>query len=474
MMMFRGWMGRFAPVLLVSLLLMPAATPATAQEVPYTAIVVEDNVQVRAGAGRAYYVVGELDRGALVEVEEVIFGWLKVVPPEGVHSYISKAFVDARGEGRRGEVNSNRTRVTAASVEGPGNSYREQTLLNRGAAVRIVDEEGSFYKIEPPAGTFVFLPPGSVRRASDMEAAQEPEQPAEQEAEPAAEPEQPTEAEPTEQVADDEADQPVEVADSNGEAETDIEGAVTSEDLPELAGDESGQEDQDSLMPTPDQRVDEGDADATADDEALTENATEPEAEEAVAEQPREEVDTPAISEALREVEHRHVPAFDLPLEEQPFERMIADYRAVLANNDDLPTGDQRLIEHRLSLLERNQRIAETLVRVAELRDASARTDRELDERQRERDRRRPNYDAVGELLASTVYDGRNLPQLFRVVDPATGRTLGYVEPGDQVNPRRMLGRVVGIVGDRRLDPGLRLRVFDVRRIDVLESAEVD
>lgn len=502
MMMFRDWLGRVAPVVLIGLMPMLAAKSATAQDVPYTAIVVEDNVQVRAGAGRAYYVVGELDRGELVEVEEVIFGWLKILPPEGVHSYISKAFVDARGEGRRGQVNSNRTRITAASVEGPGNSYREQTLLNQGDEVRIVDEEGSFYKIDPPAGTFVFLPPGSVRRASDMEAAEEPaesdasseqasdEQPDEPQATadetevmeahadtpPADEGEAPgvegAEAEPREELADTTDSEDETVAQTGEAADEEVAQTEADDDAAtaEADADEGDTVDADDTASATADADDEADADAVADSEM---DAADGDAnDEIIAETPLEDVDTPAVSDALREVEQRYLPAFDLPLEEQPFDRMIAAYSQVRGQNDDLPESDRRLIEHRLDVMERNQSIAATLIRLAELRDSADETDRALDERQRERDRRQPNYDAVGELLASTVYDGQNLPQLFRVVDPATGRTLGYVEPDDQVNPRRMLGRVVGIVGDRRLDAGLRLRVFDVRRIDVLESAE--
>ncbi|MEX0654011.1 MAG: hypothetical protein WD534_07160 [Phycisphaeraceae bacterium] len=480
---FRNWTGRLSPIIALTALLLAPVGPAAAQNTPYTGIIVEDNVQVRAGAGRAYYVVGELDRGKLVEVEEVIFGWLKIVPPDGVNSYISKAFVDASGEGRTGTVNANRTRVTAASIEGPGNSYREQTLLNRGATVKIAGEEGSFYKIAPPANTYVFLPPGSVRREADMEAARQPVEDDEDTAaestprrpEPEDDPEPATdpavapsddadtdsEAEPTtrDQTSDDADD--VEPAETDREADAEAKDAAADVvDEPAAAGAEEEVQTQEP-----------GEAET-----ATTEQPVEDEAEDAVevAEAPAEEaeqVETPAISDALREVEQRHLPAFNLPLEEQPFDRMIADYQAVRESEGDaLPQVDRRIIAHRLATMERNQRLASTLVRLAELREQSEQTDRELEQRQQERDARRPDYDAVGELLASTVYDGRSLPRLYRLVDPTTGRTIGYVEPSDEIQPRHMLGRVVGIVGDRQLDPGLRLRVFNLRRIDVLET----
>ncbi len=36
----------------------------------------------------------------------------------------------------------------------------------------------------------------------------------------------------------------------------------------------------------------------------------------------------------------------------------------------------------------------------------------------------------VGQLLASGVYNGDSGPRLFRLVEPASERTLAYVQPG--------------------------------------------
>ena len=78
----------------------------------------------RAGAGRSFYSVGELKKGTPVTVDEVVFGWYKIKPPQGIYSYISRAFVDAYGDGKTGKVNTNRAAVRASSVNGPGESYR--------------------------------------------------------------------------------------------------------------------------------------------------------------------------------------------------------------------------------------------------------------------------------------------------------------------------------------------------------------
>ena len=120
-----AWMDVVVWILLVS------AQPALAYEVPFTGLIVDDQVTVRSGAGTAYYEVGKLQRGTVVRVEEVIWGWQKIVCPEGVYSYISKAFVDAKGDGQIGFVNSDGVEVKAGDVRGPGHSLRVQVVLNK-------------------------------------------------------------------------------------------------------------------------------------------------------------------------------------------------------------------------------------------------------------------------------------------------------------------------------------------------------
>jgi len=78
------------------------------------------------------------------------------------------------------------------------------------------------------------------------------------------------------------------------------------------------------------------------------------------------------------------------------------------------------------------------------------------------------DYVAVGRLAASTVYDGRLLPKLFRVQDPATSRTIAYLRPDDGFDLTEMLGQLVGIVGTKAYDGGLRLNTIRPKRIDLL------
>lgn len=78
------------------------------------------------------------------------------------------------------------------------------------------------------------------------------------------------------------------------------------------------------------------------------------------------------------------------------------------------------------------------------------------------------DYVAVGRLEVSTIFDGDQLPQLYRLQDPGTGRTLAYIVPSDDVGLTMMLGQLIGINGSKSYDSGLRLEIIEPQRIDVL------
>ncbi|HMN96903.1 MAG TPA: hypothetical protein PKC43_10430 [Phycisphaerales bacterium] len=111
--------------------------------------------------------------------------------------------------------------------------------------------------------------------------------------------------------------------------------------------------------------------------------------------------------------------------------------------------------------------------RLAEVRRLQARqgADLEVIRGRRVAVEARQPYVAVGRLNASTVYDGRRLPLLFRVQDPSGGQTIGYLEPGGGFELTSLLGQLVGIVGTRSYDESLRLNIISPTRIDVLTTA---
>ncbi|MFW6032860.1 MAG: hypothetical protein ACOCTI_05760, partial [Phycisphaeraceae bacterium] len=155
----------------------------------------------------------------------------------------------------------------------------------------------------------------------------------------------------------------------------------------------------------------------------------------------------------------------EMPLTEQPVERMLKAYQR-LERQPGLPRLDQRIIDRRIAALQRNLTLARTLREVRQAREV-AEQEPDMPERPVTPDQ----FDIVGQLRASSVYDGETLPRLFRVVDPDSGRTIAYVEPGDAIDAG-MPGQVVGIVGQARRNADYAARLIDVRRAAVLGATD--
>ncbi|MBM4104840.1 MAG: hypothetical protein FJ257_00800 [Phycisphaerae bacterium] len=115
----------------------------------------------------------------------------------------------------------------------------------------------------------------------------------------------------------------------------------------------------------------------------------------------------------------------------------------------------------------------EIQARVAELRRLQAQDliDLEAIRQVRRLIESRSDYVAVGRLNASIVYDGRSLPLLYRVQEPGSGATVGYVIPTSDFTVGELTGQLVGVAGDIQYDESLRLNLITPRRIDVLTDA---
>jgi len=445
-------MPRFFTALLMVLL----TSPTLAQDTPFTGIVGDDNVDVRSGAGRAYYVVGKLETGQMIQVEEVLFNktWYKVRVPDTICSYVSKAFVDAQGDGTTGTINADDTEFKAASLRGPGESYRVQGTFDRGDAVQIVAEEGNFYKITSPDNAFVFIPAGSVRQATAAELAQ---------ARQAAQAENEAEAE--------------------AEAENETNNTGQSNTTPADPGPAPGPAPEpgpgSEPEPGPEPRPEPGPGPVMPDDIETPEPEPEPQPEPepgpttdgtttpepgALPDKPDVIVTTPARSDALKAVELDVLPYFQLPLEQRPLDHIEQQYTAV-QEAGGLPDIDQQIITVRLRLITRQREILDAMNRARLARDAE-RPQTQIPEAQ-DAPRAPVEYQAVGILQVSGVYNGQNLPRMYRLVDPS-GRTLAYVVPTPAIDGSGQLNQLVGVVGQTSYDPALKLQIITPTQLDTL------
>ncbi len=153
---------------------------------------------------------------------------------------------------------------------------------------------------------------------------------------------------------------------------------------------------------------------------------------------------------------------------DEALEELLAEYSRTRAEaGDDERLGaqlDMRIEWLKLRIATRDQRRSIE----AALNNATDRS-RQLDQQVADWRKGRA-YALVGRLVVSTVYNGERLPRMYRVqtVSPVDGatRTLGYVMPNAEVEAK--LGCVVGVVGEPRFDPQLRLVIIRPDQIDVM------
>lgn len=432
-------------------------------DLPFEGVVVQEMVRVRAGAGYQFYVVGELRSGDRVRVDEVIAGWFKIVPPPKTFSFVSKAFVDTQGEeGKVGVISKDRTPIWSASVNGPAESYRRQLDLMKDDSVQVVGEVGSYYRIRPPKNTFVFVSPGSVRPASKADlTTQGGAGSSVKQQEPATPPSSVVDSQATGTTLQ----SPLLL---QGTTPHDIQSAspslVTADPalISPLGSDVSASDHGENAIAT-----------NTCRSEAI--QAGEPASVPNVAREGEKlaklgsgtgRVQEP-VREAVRDTEEALLAALEQPLEEQPLDDLLARYNR-LAEDPALPSSDQRIVRARLAHLNRNLQLAAVLEEIARVRSELT-----PPESVQPAAPASPGYGAVGQLLASGVYDGGALPRLYRLVEPSVMRTIVYVRPGPALDPKKSLGNFVGLVGQIREDPVSHQRVMEVERVDVLEPTGV-
>ncbi len=77
-------------------------------------------------------------------------------------------------------------------------------------------------------------------------------------------------------------------------------------------------------------------------------------------------------------------------------------------------------------------------------------------------------YAMVGKLALSNTFDGRLRPLMYRVQDPESGRTLGYLPANKDFELSGLVGQRIGVVGKTDWNPTWRVSVVDGTRFDIL------
>ena len=139
----------------------PAAAAPADETFPHTGQIKGNNIYVRSGPNLRAYPVAKLSAPARVTVIGRSNEWLRIAPPAGVFSVISKQYVKLSADGTTGTISGDRVRVRAGSdlvtLGDITKHWAFQRHLNAGDVVTIVGEGGDFYKIAPPDRVVVWI-----------------------------------------------------------------------------------------------------------------------------------------------------------------------------------------------------------------------------------------------------------------------------------------------------------------------------
>jgi hypothetical protein len=447
----------------------PTVGQSDAGDDAYWARVTADDVYIRAGAGDSYYPFGKVEKGDFVKVIGRKFDWMRIVTTGPTFSeffgYVRYPAADTRifQVGSNGKTGRTLGRVDLLAPNyntdyDPAQSWKRILDLPPDTQLAILETiQGDNrivhkVKLPPDAEGWIsnrFLERADPQAVATWMASQAPTgKPAEKPAPVVEEPQ----VKPAEKKPGDSAE-----SDALGREEPTVEPPTTPEQQP-------AETDPADVGEPESNETDGADAAAAADQQAIEMGGEDDDA--SAADDGGKAPPTPAerladLDEIYDELRDEPIETAEvLPLRDLYLE-LIEDARAERAN------AVARYAEARARQLELWSELQQQRREIAELRGRVETTAEETKVARRAMAEGGP-YAGVGRLVASTVYDGRRLPKLFRLQDPGTGRTVAYLRPSEQFDLESMLGRLIGVAGEKRYDGGLRLDVIRPARIEEL------
>ena len=414
-----------------------------------------EDVHVRCGADSSYYAFTTVTKGSLVLVRGEKFNWARVGATgsnfEDAWGYVK---YPASETGRFTVSNDGSTGTTmgATPILAPNmnaddlaHSWRQLCILPRGETLTIIEtstvEKDGLHAV-PHAVHKVLLPEqaeGWINMA-DLELVSDGTEPGEDPVEDAVVAEHPIEV-PEPVVVDEDVEAPVESSD------------IVSEVIPWNSPAVTGDEFIDSILGDWIQHT-------------LEEEALESLEEELLEESPVEEVVEVELTPLqLLEATYEGMAIADLEPEELVClheEYLLAGESEVDPIRAEFARMRARQIEIYATLLEQNGTIGGLVEQIGNSTRTAA--EREL------AIANTGDYEVVGRLESSAVFDGSERPRLFRIRDAKTGRTVAYMRPEQVAIASTMLGQHVGIMGLLSYDPTLEVNIVQAARVDLLAS----
>ena len=78
------------------------------------------------------------------------------------------------------------------------------------------------------------------------------------------------------------------------------------------------------------------------------------------------------------------------------------------------------------------------------------------------------DYVIQGRLAVSVVFNGQDKPIMYRIEDPLSGRSLGYLAPSASLDLSSLLGQRIGVVGSMQFDKDFNVTVVEPDRVDLV------
>lgn len=432
---------RFSPIAAVAFLT-PAALVATAygqlQSVtPYYAYVTVDKATARSGDNDRFYKVGELAAGDIVVVDGEGNSWSRISYPSNLYAFVKVE--DVKVEGTAATLNTS-SKLKAANVTAGFQSSWKSLLdipLPSGTPLKVIEaaKEGESvvgYKVAAPDSARAFVETRVLRHATDAEVAAFKTK--------GAVPALPAAATP---IASNPATDkpapgsPVNVPNGNpGVVPSDPK---TAQNTPEVSG----------VTPVASQPID----------------GTSPEI------QPSDKpVRTTAAS--LEALDTRFKEVWKQQQVSAEVGEMMAEFQKAYDATPAEQTGRRAVIQRRITALQTRLDLNNRIREQEEVKAKMNATKTEIQQQMEVWERGRV-YTIVGELRPSTVYDGNNLPLMYRVVSVggSSPRTLGYLKPSKDVDVTKMINQVVGVIGEATMDRSLKLNIISPVKVDVLRSS---
>jgi hypothetical protein len=390
-----------------------------------------DLAVVRSGPSENDYQTLKLAKGTKLVVVGYRLDWLKIEPPAGSFCLVSQAFVDKRGDGTVGRISNQRATIRVGSALTLA-KHKVPVQLDPGTDVQILGEVDEYYKIAPPKGVYMYIDKkfvNPVRKLEDNTATANGQP---------SNPTTPTNTPPSQPTDTTTAPPPV----------------VTN--TPPATGDNTFR--------------------VTSSEETAPSGTT-PSAETS------KELDTPKVpvssiqklQEQLAKLEDDYAAAAQKDITEQPIDQLLEGYNGLLADQQ-LPPNARKVAEYRANALKLRKETLDQFLATKKMQAEIAQKQQDLKAEQDELQHRVAEnavkrYTAIGRLVQSSLQIGNQT--LYRLVDPATSRTIIYVRTSEKPLGEN-LDKFVAIEGQVVTDAAAKLTYVQPAKVDVVDSKQVN